>query len=97
MTVNEQITKLLAEWHEAGRAEFETKYPSLDYDSTQRKMAQYRSKYCVLDNGGSGAFVLDLLTLDIYRIKAYGVPNRRKCVGKLGLVSGDDLYRLRWW
>jgi len=96
-----EIRAFLSKWHEEGRAAFERSYDNLDYDGpTYAKTATDRRKYIALDAGRSGAFLLDKTTRLVYRIKAYGVPNKRKCLGTIDtiLVCNDaNLARLRWW
>lgn len=92
-----QVEALLKEWHEAGRARFESECPSLNYDTYYPKTAKDRAKYVCLDEGTSGAFILDKSDLTIYCLKSkYGVPNFRKPVGKLGEVTGTTLQQRRW-
>ena len=72
------IQEALRLWHEAGRAEFNRSYKNLDYDSPNYvKVAKERRKYIALDHGGSGAFLVDKETGDVYVIKGYGVAGRR--------------------
>ena len=95
--MKEQIEQLLKDWHEAGRGYFESHYKNLDYDTDSPKRAIEKKKWVCLDEGTSGAFLLDKETCLIYRIKsAYGVPNYKKVVGKLGEVTGADLNSWRW-
>jgi len=103
MTVTEEdaltqrIAELLDEWHKAGRAAFEERYPILDYDTHARKSMVVRRKYILLDEGNSGAFAVDKTTGKVYRIKAYGRPNLRKCVGHVDAINGLWLVTYRWW
>ena len=93
-----QIEKLLSDWHEAGRAYFENYYSNLVYDSAPYlKTAKEKSKYICLDEGTSGAFILEKSTLTIYCIKSkYGVPNFKKPIGHLDTVTGAMLDRFRY-
>ena len=92
--MEQAITKLLTEWHEAGRESFERQYENLDYDSpSYAKTAKERRKYIALDSGTSGAFLVDKANGDIFNIKAYGVPKAR--IGKIGQLSGRQLYAFR--
>lgn len=90
------ICEFLAGWHEAGRAEFERRCPSLDYDSYYAKTAHERRKYIALDEGStdgvhrSGVYLVDRATGEVWTIKGYGVPNRR-----LGTVT--DVIAARGW
>lgn len=76
------IERILREWHESGRAHFERVYDNLDYDSeSYRKHYHIGEKYVLLDQGGSGYYMLEITTGNVYAIKAYGVPNKKKIVG----------------
>ena len=79
-----RIAEFLHLWHENGRTRFENTYESLDYDSpSYSKTAKDRRKYIALDDGTSGRFLLDKGTGIVWGIKAYGVPHRGKCCGRL--------------
>lgn len=95
--MNERLQELLKEWHEAGRADFEQRCPSLDYDTYSPKRAVIKRKYIYLDDGSSGAWILEHATGNIYNMTAYGVPDRRKHLGHVDTITGADLHRLRWW
>lgn len=88
---------LLAEWHEAGRAEFEQTFPHLTYDTYLPKRLIVKRRYLYLDEGTSGAWMVERATGDVFSIKAYGVPDRKKRLGHLKEITGADLHRLRWW
>jgi hypothetical protein len=90
----ERVAELLRDWHEYGRQFW--RHDGLDYDQQEPKSARGRRKYVLLDCGTSGAFALDKGTGEIFCIKAYGVPNKKKLIGTLGTVTGEDLYRRRW-
>lgn len=90
--LEQAISKLLPEWHEAGREFFERRYENLDYDCpTWAKTVKERRKYVALDSGTSGAFLVDKNTGDIFNIKAYGVPKAR--VGNINGMTGGRLYQ----
>ena len=73
-----RIALFLTLWHENGREHFERYYTNLDYDSpAYAKTAKDRSKYIALDDGTSGAFLVEKLTGDVWTIKGYGRKNRR--------------------
>ena len=77
-------------WHENGRRSFEASYSRLDYDSPNyAKSARPRTKFIALDNGTSGAFLLDKETEVVYSIKAYGKP--KSPIGTLDQMI--DLFR----
>lgn len=94
----ERLNALLADWHEAGRAEFERTAPNLTYDTYSPKRLIIKRKYLYLDEGTCGVWLVDRATGEVYRIKsAYGVPDKRKCLGHIDTITGADLHRLRWW
>ena len=96
--MEEKIQKLINEWHEAGRASFEARYQNLVYDRDCPKRFVIKRKYVCLDEGSGGAFLLEKATGNIYRIKSkYGVPNRKKLVGHIDTITGDDLNKYRWY
>ena len=77
-----RIEEILKQWHEAGRAYFERAYENLDYDSpSYQKTFKVGRKYVNLDQGGSGYYMLEAETGNVYAIKAYGVINKKKCLG----------------
>ena len=76
------VERILQEWHEAAREHFEKVYTNLDYDSEHyRKVYKVGEKYVRLDQGGSGYYMIEIATGNVYAIKAYGVPNKKKIVG----------------
>jgi hypothetical protein len=85
-----RIARLLTAWHESGRAQFEASYKNLVYDTYSEKTAKDRQRYIALDYGQppyqSGRYLVDKETELIYHIKAYGVPNRKKCLGTVDEV-----------
>ena len=96
--MREQLEKLATDWHEAGRRAFETAFKNLDYDKEHLKRVVERRKYFLLDDGSSGAFIVDKETGVVWRLKSkYGVPNKRKVCGNIADITGEKLYRLRWW
>jgi hypothetical protein len=92
-----QIENLLKDWHEAGRKLFEKQCSALNYDNYSPKQALYKNKYIYLNENHAGCFMIDKNTLEIWRIKGYGVPHFGKFVGKLGMVTGKELHSLRSW
>jgi len=44
-------------------------------------------KYARIDVGGSGKYMVDMITCNIYGIKAYGVIHRGHCYGNLDTVN----------
>ena len=91
--MKEQLEALAREWHEAGRALFDKRCPNLIYDTYAPKQVIEKNKYFYLDQRGSGFFMVEKTSGNIYGIKAYGVINRRKLVGHVSTVTGDMLFR----
>lgn len=75
----QHIETALHAWHEAERAPFEHSYKNLVYDEYAAKTAKDGKRWIKLDRRTSGVYLVDKTssTLDIWTIKAYGVPNRR--------------------
>lgn len=59
-----------------------------------------RKKYIAIDCGGSGAFLVEKETGELYNIKAYGVPDKNKKakadIGNIYTVDPFELHRRRW-
>ena len=59
-----------------------------------------RTKFTALDIGGSGAFLLENATGELYNIKGYGVPDRNKKlkadIGNLATVDPAYLHAHRF-
>lgn len=93
-----RIHSLIHDWHEAGRTSFKPAYQNLNYDSEAyvKVFIESSSKWTLLNEGTSGAFMLENATGNVYRCKAYGVSNRKKLVGNLSNITGGDLRRNRW-
>ncbi len=105
-----RIDTLLAEWHEAGRADYEEHLkgveqalgfrrwyvdPTTAYNDQEAKRCVVRRKYIALDSGPSGVWLIDKTDGMVYDIKVYGVPNKKKCLGHIDTITGADLHRLR--
>ena len=95
--VVDKLNALLADWHEAGRAAFEQRYPHTSYDADMGKRLIVKRKYLYLDEGTSGVWMVERATGEVFSIKGYGVPDRKKRLGTLDTITGADLHRLRWW
>lgn len=93
----DKLRQLARDWHEAGRAGFELRFPSVDYDKFEPKSVVEKQKYYYLDEGTSGVYMVEKKTGDIYRIKAYGKIHRQKLCGNVASVTGQELHNLRWW
>lgn len=59
-----------------------------------------RLKYCAIDCGSEGVFLVDKKTGEIFNTKAYGVPDTNKKakadVGNVFTVDPDRLYTMRY-
>jgi hypothetical protein len=97
MNIVETISRLLNDWHEAGRERFNRNCSNLNYDLYSPKTQQDGRKYIKMNVGLAGAFMVKKSTGEIFRIKAYGVPNLQKCCGNIETITGWDLARLRHW
>ena len=94
----ERINQLLHDWHELSLAEFRAKhYNNLTddwFNEQYPKHAVEKKKYIYLDDGGSGAFLIDKEDGTVYTIKGYGVKNRR--IGHIDTITGATLQARRW-
>ena len=81
-----RIAHALSLWHEAERGDFERQYPNLVFDAYAPMTAKDGKRWIKLNRGSSGVYLIDRTspTLDVWSIKAYGVPNRR--IGTLDLM-----------
>lgn len=59
-----------------------------------------RRKFIAIDFGGSGAFLVEVATGELYNIKGYGVPNYNKKqkanLGNIFSVDPTALHGKRW-
>lgn len=64
------------------------------------KIKKVGKKFTYLDVGGSGAFLLEHATGELYNIKGYGVPdyNKKKKadIGNIATVNPRELHMKRW-
>jgi len=95
------VERILGEWHEAHRADFvKSGYTNLlpTFDTQEEKHGHVGATYMRLDVGGSGAWMLELSTGDVYGIKGYGVIDRKKCAGNVfdPEFNGSVLFRDRF-
>ena len=64
------------------------------------KVKKVGKKFTYLDIGGSGAFLLEHGTGELYNIKGYGVPdyNKKKKadLGNIATVNVEELHEKRW-
>ena len=100
MTIVEQCESLCRQWHEEERPSFVVDYPNLaeTYDGPYyNKKVVEKTKYICLDRGTSGVFIVDKATGEVFRIKAYGVVNRKKLVGHIDTLTGTELFQKSRW
>jgi hypothetical protein len=62
----------------------------LDSGDHYRGSLKMGRKYCNVDFGGSGKYMVDLETEKIFGIKAYGVIHRGHCYGTLDTINQWD-------
>ena len=98
MTTTE-TTNLLAEceafaarWHEAEREAWnQNGYTAnfMQHDTYNRKQVKDRGpKWVAVDRGDSGVYMIRKADGLVFEIKAYGVPNLKKCRGHVSSFSG---------
>lgn len=95
----ETVIKVLNQWHEAHRAKhIKSGYISPNFETHEEKHGHLGGKYMRLDVGGSGAWMLELATGDIYQIKGYGKVDKKKCVGNIydPEFTGASLFKYRF-
>lgn len=90
--LSKRLEQVLSQWHEAHRADFvRSGYTNLlsTFDSQYKKHSHIGNKYVRLDVGGSGAWMLEISTGDVFGIKGYGVVDRKKVVGNVNDITFD--------
>jgi hypothetical protein len=95
----ETVVKVLDQWHEAHRAEYiRSGYTQPNFDTQEEKHGHIGGKYMRLDVGGSGAWMLEMATGDVYQIKGYGKIDKKKCGGNIYApdFDGSVLFRDRF-
>jgi len=55
-----------------------------------------KKKYFYLDCNGSGVFMVDKTTGNIFGIKAYGQINKAKCWGQINNIDVERLHQSRY-
>ena len=55
-----------------------------------------KKAYWNIDLGSSGAWMVEKTTGNLFGIKGYGVPDRKKYYGPVNLIEGHRLIRYRW-
>lgn len=96
-----RIQQLLAQWHEAHRAQFIRDGLTnllVTFDTQEEKHTHIGAKYARLDVGSSGAWMVELETGIVFGIKGYGTPDKKKIAGDINDPSFDGaiLYRDRF-
>jgi hypothetical protein len=95
---NKRIEQILSQWHEAHRQDFvRSGYTNLlsTFDQQEKKHMHIGAKYARLDVGGSGAWMLEMNTGDIYGIKGYGTPDKKKIAGNVNDPAFDGVVLFR--
>lgn len=63
-------------------------------------VAKTRRKYVAIDIGGSGAWLVERATGEIFNIKAYGSPDKNKKlkadIGNVATVDPENMHNRRW-
>lgn len=93
-----RLKLILSQWHEAHRADHARRgFTNLldSFDTQEQKHMHIGDKYVRLDVGGSGAWMLEVATGNIYGIKGYGVPNKAKIAGNLNDLQFDGAVLFR--
>lgn len=96
--MEEKIKKLADALNVIEAEEFKRKGYSFPHDKwTLKKVGK---KFAYLDCGGSGAFLVEIATGELYNIKGYGVPdyNKKKKadIGNINTVDPKVLHSKRW-
>lgn len=82
---DQKVTLLLEAWHKNQELDFrQCHYTNITPD---QKHVHEGSKYLRLDNGGSGHFMVNRQTEQVYSIKGYGVPNLKKPRGTVEFLT----------
>ena len=87
------VVTLMLEWEKLENKRYLDWYSVNGYKAT----ACTGTVWMRLDIGGSGAFMLNREDGLIYCIKRYGTVDKKKCVGRLGVVTGEKLFKNRFW
>lgn len=95
----ERIQKVLQQWRDAevaaAKSDFERNYA----DTYNKRYFAVGGKYIRLNIGGSGAFMVDMMTGLVYGIKGYGKVDKKKISGDIwdptfdGAVLLTDRFR----
>jgi hypothetical protein len=84
---DEKIQRLLTVWYEnmIKVGNLKDSHPSTK--EHYKTVAKDRTKFIALDYGGSGHFLVDRKTEQVYSIKGYGVPNLKKPRGTVEFLT----------
>jgi len=96
--MQEHIDRVIAGLNAAEKAQHETngftKFEPEQWHTIERK------KYIALDCGGSGAFLVDKATGELFNIQGYGKPDKNKKkkadIGNIATVDPTWLHSKRW-
>lgn len=95
----ERFREVLDQWEEAAKHNHYVvnKYTH-PHDAVHAHIPKGNGIYARLDIGGSGAWMLDLTTGDIYSIKGYGKVDKKKVAGNIldPEFNGSVLFRDRF-
>ena len=92
----------IAEMCEAIASAQKADYKQRGYSEIEAKpvVSKERKKFIAVDIGGSGAFLVEKETGEIYNIKGYGVPDynkkRKANLGNIFTADLSGLYARRW-
>ena len=96
-----RLVEVLDQWHAAHKEQLVRDGFTnllLTFDTQEEKHAHIGVKYARLDDGTSGAWMMELTTGDIFQIMGYGRVDRKKCVGNINdpEFNGVILFRDRF-
>lgn len=94
----DKLLELVKNWHEVSKADYYKRYSDsvLSYDTLYPHTIKEKKLYIYLDEGTSGAFIYEKSTGNIFKIKGYGVIDRKKLIGNILTITGQDLLNRRW-
>lgn len=86
----EQVNRLAATLEAQRRAYMTLEYPNIVLTDRDTAKVTIGAKYARVDFGGSGMYMVDLATGEIFGIKAYGVIHRGHRYGTLDTIEAWD-------
>ena len=97
--MNERLAQVVAELNRIEKEKHLAKgYHNFPAD--EWKIKKEGKKFIYLDCGGSGAFLIEKETGELYNIKGYGVPDYSKKqkanIGNIGSVVPETLHNCRY-